>query len=363
MKRNERRTYNMLKKAVTPDTIYVEIPVNYSHEARQAIHELLTVGKNMVAECIGYMLIPDAESGSKYGIRYIPCKGISERNEKRMNQESSDVGDVMNSLQKTVYAWNGTKDPDADKGPENGPEPAAKPAAKKTRKRVRKGYDIGRMYAILADAMEADNAVFHEPRGNSKLGGIPAWNILPGCTCSATACGHCLREGCYALKNVLCHGYSMEKNACLKAWTENTVLIKRHVPLFAAAMDAWLTKHRPESFRIHSSGDFDSIEYAAAWFIIIKNHPETRFLAFTKQWDVVRSVPFYTLPNIEIVLSGWTGISIPEDLRAHYRVAWCNDGTESRIPADAIHCPGSCEHCRACWNLSAMGKDSYFDKH
>ena len=37
MKREERTLLNQLRKSVTPDTINVEIPVNYSHEGRQAI--------------------------------------------------------------------------------------------------------------------------------------------------------------------------------------------------------------------------------------------------------------------------------------------------------------------------------------
>ena len=53
MKREERKVYNSLKKTVTGDTLYVEIPTNWTHEARQTIHELLTVEKGMVATVIG----------------------------------------------------------------------------------------------------------------------------------------------------------------------------------------------------------------------------------------------------------------------------------------------------------------------
>jgi len=229
--------------------------------------------------------------------------------------------------------------------------------------RKRRGYDIAKLFHIEEAALASDRAAFHEPRDNSKLRGIPAWNLLPGCTCSAEACGHCLKDGCYALKNCCCHGYDMDVNNCLRAWTENTVLAKRHLYKLEKILDAWLAKNRPELFRIHSSGDFFSVEYARMWRRLAKKHPETRFLAFTKQFAVVRRVWFWRLANFELVLSGWTGVRIPEDLRKHYRVAWCNDGTEDRIPADAIHCPGDCNHCRACWFLSRMGKDSYFDKH
>lgn len=227
----------------------------------------------------------------------------------------------------------------------------------------KRGYDIKKLFSIVDDAITTDRAAFHEPRDNSKLKGIPAFNLVPGRTCSPEACAHCLKDGCYAVKNACCHGYNLDENNCLRAWTENTALAFNHLRELEKALDAWLTENRPALFRIHSSGDFFSVEYARMWRRIAMRHAETRFLAFTKQFDIVRHVRFYALDNFELVLSGWTGVHVPDDLRRHYRVAWCNDGTETRIPADAIHCPGDCNACRAYWYLSRMKKDSYFDKH
>ena len=232
---------------------------------------------------------------------------------------------------------------------------------RKTRKH--RGYDIARLFNIAEVAIAEDRSGFHEPRTNSKLKKIPAWNLLPGVTCSGEACAHCMQDGCYAVKNCLCHGYDLEANNCLRAWTENTVLAKNHLFGLELLLDNWLTATRPELFRIHSSGDFFSVEYARMWRRLAVKHPETRFLAFTKQFDVVRHVYFWKVSNFELVLSGWTGVKVPEDLRKHYRVAWCDDGTEDRIPADAIHCPGDCNACQACWYLSEIGKDTYFTKH
>ena len=228
---------------------------------------------------------------------------------------------------------------------------------------MRKGYDIKHFFEIVNTAIDADRFGFHAPRGNSKLTEIPAFNLVPGKTCSPEACAHCMKEGCYALKNCLCHGYDIETNNCLKAWTENTVMAMRHLYALETAINAWLDKYQPELFRIHSSGDFFSVEYARMWRRVAMKHPETRFLAFTKQFDVVRHVRFYKLDNFELVLSGWTGVKVPEDLRKHYRVAWCDDGTEDRIPEDAIHCPGNCNECRVCWYLSKLKKDTKFTKH
>lgn len=49
MKRIERNTLNALRRNVNPDTIYVEIPISWTKEGRQAIHEMLIIEKHMHA--------------------------------------------------------------------------------------------------------------------------------------------------------------------------------------------------------------------------------------------------------------------------------------------------------------------------
>lgn len=210
-----------------------------------------------------------------------------------------------------------------------------------------------------------DTCSLHISTTNSKLGFIPSFNVLPGITCSREACAHCLREGCYAVKNAFRCGYDVEKNSTLRAWTENTVLALHDIRRLEQELIDYFTAHRLmiKLFRIHSSGDMFSIEYAKMWFRIARRFPDIRFLAFTKQWEVVRAVPFNTLPNFSLVLSGWTGIDIPEDLLKLYHCAWCDDGVESRIPENALLCPGNCETCGMCWYLNELNRDTKFEKH
>lgn len=226
------------------------------------------------------------------------------------------------------------------------------------------GYDVSKVWAAEKEYMNSENhALFHAPRGNSKTGAIPAWNLLPGCTCSPEACGHCLKEGCYALKNLLRAGYDIEKNGVLRAWTENTVLCKTDLAMFEYKMSEYLAKEKPQFFRIHASGDFFSVEYAQAWHNLAKHFPNIKFLAFTKQWEVIRKVDFSDLDNFALVLSGWTGCRVPDDLSKVYPVAWCDDGEETRIPENAIECPGNCDTCGVCWNLRKLGRHVKFHKH
>jgi hypothetical protein len=96
------------------------------------------------------------------------------------------------------------------------------------------------------------------------------------------------------------------------------------------------------------------------WQRIATNAPHTNFLAFTKQWDMVRGIEFPD--NFSLVLSAWTGTTIPEDLRQQYSIAWLDDG-KTQIPENAMECPGHCDTCGACWGLSKMGIDVKFKKH
>lgn len=270
-------------------------------------------------------------------------------------------------------------------------------------KKVSKGYDLRQLYnavRIANDAMEsvkrqsfidrianyAKSIVktvkknkkkhsaadfMHMPRANSKLKTIAAWNLLPVVTCGGKKC-----PGCYAVKNCLCHGGDMEKNPCLKAWAENTAFMfecernKDYTP-FIEKMSEYLEKYDGAFFRIHASGDFFSVLYLAAWAEIVQRFPHIRFLAFTKQFRTLEKydaayTPMWTVGNISVLLSMWPGVEIPAGL-SHYRRAWVQDGTETRIPKKAFHCPGDCSTCNAgipiCWVLSQLSEDVYFSKH
>jgi len=105
MKRIERNTYNSLRKSITADTINVEIPVEYTHEGRQGIHEMLTVEKHMRASMICWNSITNG-----YVIHYVPT--VDEYTEaQRMEQESQDIDEVMNTLPKSDRTWNGYEKP------------------------------------------------------------------------------------------------------------------------------------------------------------------------------------------------------------------------------------------------------------
>lgn len=105
MKRIERNTYNSLRKSITAGTLNVEIPVDYTHEGRQGIHEMLTIEKHMRASMICWNSIING-----YAIHYVPT--VDEYTEaKRMEQEAQDIDEVMNTLPKSDRTWNGYEKP------------------------------------------------------------------------------------------------------------------------------------------------------------------------------------------------------------------------------------------------------------
>lgn len=192
-------------------------------------------------------------------------------------------------------------------------------------------------------------------KGNTKTGAIPAFSLTPGCTCSEEARATCFRSGCYA-----CKSYRQYPNV-RKAWDTNTDLIKANLELVERELTAYFSAMTaPRFFRLHVSGDFASKEYAQMWARVASNAPHTNFLAFTKQWNMVRGVEFPD--NFSLVLSAWPGTTIPEDLRKIYSVAWLDDGNEE-IPENAMECPGHCDQCGACWGLAKKGIDVKFKKH
>jgi hypothetical protein len=198
----------------------------------------------------------------------------------------------------------------------------------------------------------------HVSAGNSKLGAaIPNVSLVPVASCpSGVPCS----KDCYAMKS-----YRMYPSV-KSAWTENLELAKSDPIEFWRQASAWLDSNRkkPAFFRIHVAGDFFSQEYFDACLEFCARHPEIKFLAFTKFHSrAVAAKKAGIVPsNLTLILSCWTGLAMPEDT-AGLNIAYMQDGLETRVPADAIHCPGNCETCGMCWQLPAIGKDVVFNKH
>lgn len=185
--------------------------------------------------------------------------------------------------------------------------------------------------------------------GNDKLGtAIPNVSLIPIKDCAN--CDYC-RKDCYALKPW--RRYKQTR----ASWTNNSQQFRADP--FEAARDVIAQLNRkkklPRFFRIHVAGDFLNQEHVMCWARVAHMFPGIKFLAFTKR----HNLDFAAMPkNVTVIFSQWPGM--PDKTPKGFNRAWMQDGTETRIPEDALECPGNCESCGACWGID---RDVWFHKH
>ena len=111
MKRNERTNYNHVARNIRKNgiesIINIEVPTNYTHEARQAFHELLTA-YNLRAVCIYWNDIEKT-----WALHYEPARYPEAHDEKR-RQEAEDVDAVTARMTRRNWTWNGYPAPAAE---------------------------------------------------------------------------------------------------------------------------------------------------------------------------------------------------------------------------------------------------------
>lgn len=194
---------------------------------------------------------------------------------------------------------------------------------------------------------------------NSKLGDkIPSLN-LPTTVCRADA--PC-KKGCYARKgnwlfpNVV---NSLQQN--LNEFNENPTK-------FFNDIIEWLNNDDVtfKFFRWFSSGDIVNQTFLNGMVKVAKKCKNTKFLCFTKKFELVNEyLNAYELPkNLKIVLSAWDKdfkVDNPHNLPMTY-VYFKDASRNAEIPEFAIPCQGTCQKCKACWNLK-KGQSVYFHQH
>ena len=185
-------------------------------------------------------------------------------------------------------------------------------------------------------------------KGNNKLGKIPNISLPPVITCINSF--YC-KQDCYALRIYIRTPIAKQR------WDENYKLLKNNIIKYFLDLADYLHDNKPEYFRYHVAGDIINNNYFALMLSIADLNPNTKFLAFTKNFNL----NFSDIPdNLSIILSIFPNMPIPKiDLPK----AWMQDGTENRIPSDAIICKKKCDSCGKCWHLKELKKDVILFKH
>lgn len=197
---------------------------------------------------------------------------------------------------------------------------------------------------------------------NKKLGGgILQCNMPYITTCRADA--PCKKE-CYCHKGhlLLVNKYHQKRYEAYKA--DNDLFFKK--------IDMELQTTNFSFFRWHSSGDIVDERYFLGMVETAKNHPEVKFLAFTKKYEIVNRFldEGNEIPNnLSILFSAWgAGWSFPNPHNlpvSHIETG--NAEFDSVIPTENVHkCSGFCGTCvkgeHNCWTLK-KGECVVIHKH
>lgn len=138
----------------------------------------------------------------------------------------------------------------------------------------------------------------HISRGNSKLGSdIPSVNLPAGITCREDA--PCYKK-CYARKGRFSFPHIKDLNSTnLRIWQEDPRQFER---------DIMIAAFKAKYFRWHSSGDIPDAEYFTMMVKIAEHIPDTKFLCFTKKYEIVNAYiesAGFLPSNLTVVLSAW----------------------------------------------------------
>lgn len=181
-------------------------------------------------------------------------------------------------------------------------------------------------------------------------GSIPSVSLSPVTGCAKGV--PCAQDGCFSLQ--MCSGNAKVRDC----WSSNGRLARGDPESYFAMIRDCLKRRKPPLFRWHVGGDILSQSYLQEMETIAREFPATRFLAFTKQFGL----DYSNQPqNLTIIFSMWPGMPKPKRQKG-IRFAWLQDGTERRVPRNAMRCVGACENCGLCWELPNLNRDVVFVK-
>lgn len=198
---------------------------------------------------------------------------------------------------------------------------------------------------------------------NSKLGAqIPSINLPPIITCRKNApCSHL----CYACKGNFC--YPNVKKSQLDNLNHYKTNPEDYFQQIVKFLTTGLVTYK--YFRWHSAGDIPDSQYLYKMIEVACVCPEVKFLAFTKQFEIVNNIineiGIDNFPNnLKIVFSMWDKdykVDNPYDFPTTW-VDFKDKSKNPQIPELSIPCIGKCYECQSCWSLH-KGQSVVFHQH
>ena len=181
-------------------------------------------------------------------------------------------------------------------------------------------------------------------KGNTKMGAIPSVS-LPACTtCNPDA--PCFKK-CYARR------LAARRATVRDAYARNLDILTADAGAYWLQVKAAAITTR--FFRYHVSGDIPNADYFAQMVQTAHDLPNTNFLAFTKQYNIVNEYINNggTIPhNLKIIFSNWNDWKCNNP----HGLPTCEIVLKGNKPADDWKiCGGNCTACACagigCWEL------------
>lgn len=198
--------------------------------------------------------------------------------------------------------------------------------------------------------------------GNTKLGHTmnlsmpPIVSCLPHVPCAKV---------CYAMSSFRRFAHVKQR------WTDNYRLWRRSALEFDRQFRLELNRHSRHSrwFRWFVGGDIPDVHFLSFMYTIANDYTDIRFLCFTKRIDLLTGQDIERKPsNLTLIFSTWPccpelnwGSSFLEVLPGAWFWPYKKPKPEG-TPTTARECPGACETCRLCWQLTA-GQHVLFHQH
>lgn len=199
----------------------------------------------------------------------------------------------------------------------------------------------------------------HISTKNSKLGmSIPTINLPTGITCREDS--PCFKQ-CYANKG------NMARKSVRTCAEKNLDAYKSNPEGYFKVIDITLEMIPFRYFRYHSSGDIPDERYLELMCRLARKHKQTKFLCFTKKYEIVNEyLNAHKKPsNLVLVLSNWGGWICPNP--HNLPTAWIELKNQAcMIPNNANKCNDYCGDCcnsgKSCWKLK-KGDSVVFKQH
>jgi hypothetical protein len=133
--------------------------------------------------------------------------------------------------------------------------------------------------------------------------GLPSGDSCPGRTAFCDSCYATGSEQGAGVRDMVEHNLRLLQQA--ESVAAMAALIDAMIGRYLVVANHHKVVDEERIFRIHWDGDFFSEDYARAWRMVILNHPEIAFWAYTRSFtEVVNVVPILTdIPNLELYLS------------------------------------------------------------